>query len=144
MAFGCPAVAVPSLLAVPSAAEGAACLAIGDARRGHFWTARLDAHRLLSAPVLVEAADLREQVAAALDEGRPVFSFEDPARYPLEPALADQVKLEFPSAAGLFRCWRESDETSRAGWAAVIPQPMYLQPPHITPAKRPWLLPVQP
>jgi tRNA threonylcarbamoyl adenosine modification protein YeaZ len=34
IATGCPAVAVPSILAVPSVANGARCLAIGDARRG--------------------------------------------------------------------------------------------------------------
>jgi tRNA threonylcarbamoyladenosine biosynthesis protein TsaB len=41
IASGCPAVAVPSILAVRSADHGASCLAIGDARRGSYWAARI-------------------------------------------------------------------------------------------------------
>ncbi|MEI6656816.1 MAG: tRNA (adenosine(37)-N6)-threonylcarbamoyltransferase complex dimerization subunit type 1 TsaB, partial [Verrucomicrobiota bacterium] len=37
LANGCPAVAVPSILTVPSAEGGACCMAIGDARRGTYW-----------------------------------------------------------------------------------------------------------
>ena len=66
IACGCPAVAVPSILAVPSAHGGAPCLAIGDARRGSFWTARMENSRLLAGPGLTDASGLEVIVAEAI------------------------------------------------------------------------------
>ena len=141
IAMGCPAIAVPSLLAVPAAESGARCLAIGDARRGAYWTAALDGMRLRHAPVLGDATWLTAEVAAALETGAVVFAFEEPARLPLPAELLAQVHLEFPDAARLWRAWLASDEETRRAWEAEIPQPLYLKPPHITQAKRPWLTP---
>jgi tRNA threonylcarbamoyl adenosine modification protein YeaZ len=140
IASGCPAVALPSILAVPSAQGGEACLAIGDARRGSFWTAGVANLRMAGDPQLTDAAGLEEIVGAAVREGVAVFSFEDPARFPLSEELRRQVKLEFPNAERLWLAWQAADEESRARWAAAIPQPIYLKPPHITPAKRSWLV----
>lgn len=137
IAMGCPAVAVPSILAVPAADGGAACLAIGDARRGAFWSARVANFRLLDEPALCDAEGLAAVVAAAGAEGIQVFSFEDPGRFPLPDALTGLVRLEFPDAARLWQAWEKSDARTRAQWTAGIPQPLYLKPPHITPGKRP-------
>lgn len=140
IACACPAVALPSILAVPSAQGGAACLAIGDARRGSFWTASLEHFRMTAGPELTDAAGLEKIVRESLEAGISVFSFEDPARFHLTEALATQVKLEFPSAARLWQAWQASNDETRAKWSAEIPQPIYLKPPHITPAKRSWLV----
>lgn len=140
VASGCPAVALPSILAVPSAEGGGACLAIGDARRGSFWTAKVANLRMPCEPVLTDAAGLEEIVRAAIQEGTTVFSFEDPLRFPLSNELSGEVKLEFPDARRLWQAWQAADEECRARWAAAIPQPIYLKPPHITPAKRSWLV----
>ena len=140
IAAGCPAVALPSILAVPSAQGGGPCLAIGDARRGSFWTAGMANLRTSGDPELTDAAGLEEIVGAAIRDGVTVFSFEDPARFPLSEALGRQVKLEFPNAERLWHAWRAADDDTRARRAAAIPQPIYLKPPHITPAKRPWLV----
>jgi tRNA threonylcarbamoyladenosine biosynthesis protein TsaB len=140
IAAGCPAVAIPSILGVPSAENGATCLAIGDARRGSFWTARMEGSRLLADPELTDAAGLEATVAVAVAEGIPVVSFEEPDRFPLPPELREGVRLEFPDAARLWKAWQSSDEASRARWTSEAPQPIYLKPPHITPAKRSWLV----
>ena len=140
IACACPAVALPSILAVPSAHDGAACLAIGDARRGSFWTAQLENFRMSAGPELTDAAGLEEIVRQSLDAGISVFTFEDPARFPITEALRSQVKLEFPTAARLWQAWQSTDDGTRAKWSTEIPQPMYLKPPHITPAKRSWLV----
>jgi tRNA A37 threonylcarbamoyladenosine modification protein TsaB len=132
IAMACPAVAVPSILAVPSAANGARCLAIGDARRGSFWTAEIGDFRLLDEPALCDAAELERKVAQAAA----VFSLEDPARFPLPEELAKRVKIEIPDATRLWLAWCGSNEESRRKWTAEIPQPLYLKPPHITPGKR--------
>jgi tRNA threonylcarbamoyladenosine biosynthesis protein TsaB len=141
IAMGCPAVAVPSILAVSAAANGTRCLAIGDARRGSFWTARIGDYRLLEEPSLCEATELEQRVTKAIADGVVVFSFEDIARFPLPDALLVHVKIEIPDATRLWQAWRGTDEATRCGWSAQIPQPLYLKPPHITPAKRPWLTP---
>jgi tRNA threonylcarbamoyl adenosine modification protein YeaZ len=140
IALGCPAVAVPSVLAVPSARNGAACLAIGDARRGSYWTVTMGNFRLGSAPQLCDAEKLAEAIANAAANDVPVVSFEDPSRFPLPAELATIVRLEFPDAERLWQAWQGADEDTRSSWSAEIPQPLYLKPPHITPAKRPWLV----
>lgn len=136
IALGCPAIALPSILAVPSAESGAACLAIGDARRGSYWTARMENHRLDAEPALCDAAELEDIISNAATAGIPVVSFEDPGRFPVQ----DKIQLEFPDATRLWQTWFGTDEATRQGWSSLIPQPLYLKPPHITPAKRPWLV----
>lgn len=140
IALGCPAVAVPSLLAVSAAADGVRCLAIGDARRGSFWFAEIENLRLLDDPVLCDAADFEHRITQALANGLQVFSLEDPARFPLQDELVRMIAIEIPDATRLWRAWSATDEETRHKWSAEIPQPFYLKPPHITPAKRPWLL----
>jgi tRNA threonylcarbamoyl adenosine modification protein YeaZ len=140
IAMGCPAVAVPSILAVPSVANGARCLAIGDARRGSFWHATITGFELPEPPALCDAAELVSRIARALSDGTAVFSFEDPSRFPLGPELAGLVKQEFPDAPRLWRAWLSSTAETRRIRTTAIPQPLYLKPPHITPSKRPPLM----
>jgi tRNA threonylcarbamoyladenosine biosynthesis protein TsaB len=140
IASNCPAVAVPSILAVPAADDGASCLAIGDARRGSYWTAAIADSNLITEPQLTDANGLTEIVASAVAAGRPVFSFESPSKLPLPAELIDQVRLETPDAARLWHAWNRAGMESRTRWLACAPQPAYLKPPHITPAKRPWLV----
>ena len=140
IALACPAVAVPSILAVPSAQGGTRCLAIGDARRGSFWTVGVENFRLDGEPQLCDAEGFEIAVMRAAGEGIAVFSFEDSGRFPLPDELRGLVRLEFPDATRLWQAWLATDEQSRSGWGSEIPQPLYLKPPHITPAKRPWLL----
>lgn len=141
LAAGCQAVALPSLLAVPSVTAGKECLFIGDARRGSFWTARAAANQLTDEPALTDAAGLLSAVATALDQGLVVVSFEAAGRFAGLGGLAEQVRLEFPTADGLWQAWQRADESTRERWASVPPQPIYLKPPHITAATRPWLVP---
>lgn len=142
IAAGCPAVAVPSILAVPSALESE-CLAIGDARRGSYWTARVSPSGLLDAPSLTDEAGLVAVVEATLTAGHAVFTFEEPARFPLPPEARERVRQEFPDADRLWQAWNRASTETRARWTADIPQPIYLKPPHITAAKRSWLMPSQ-
>jgi tRNA threonylcarbamoyl adenosine modification protein YeaZ len=140
IACGCPGVAVPSILAVPSAMDGAACLAIGDARRGSYWTARVGKSDTPDEPLLTDSDGLVAAVLAARQDGIPVISFEDPERFPLQDELKRLVRPEFPSAARLWQAWLATTQETRARWMSRPPQPIYLKPPHITPAKRAWLL----
>lgn len=140
IAHGAPTVAFPSILALPQAENGAPYLVIGDARRGSFWTSEIENFTLKSEPSLTDAQGLQNAVSAAVSAGHPVVSFEDPSRYPLEASVLERVRLGFPTAKLLWKAWTSTDEETRAFWAATTPQPMYLKPPHITPAKRPWLI----
>lgn len=136
IALSCPAVAVPSILAVPSAADGNPCLAIGDARRGGFWSAGMENFRLTSDPELADAAGLEAVVRRAVEAGVPVVSFEEPGRFPLPAPLMQQMRQEFPDASRLWNAWHRTDEGTRQKWAEQPPQPLYLKPPHITPGRR--------
>jgi tRNA threonylcarbamoyladenosine biosynthesis protein TsaB len=140
IAMGCPAVAVPSVLAVPSVGENIRCLAIGDARRGSFWHAAINGFDIPEPPALCDAAELQSIVTKAVEDGCTVFSFEEPSRFPHSPELAGQFHQEFPEASRLWSAWLASSQETRRSWSAAIPQPLYLKPPHITPSKRPSLM----
>jgi len=139
LAHGVPAIAFPSILALPQAENGAPYLVIGDARRGSYWTSQAENFTLQTEPSLTDENGLRSAVSAAVSAGHPIVSFEDPSRYPLPPEVLERIRLGFPTAALLWRAWNNTDEETRARWTAEAPQPMYLKPPHITPAKRSWL-----
>jgi tRNA threonylcarbamoyladenosine biosynthesis protein TsaB len=143
MVAGCRAVAVPSILALPSVAAvpGRECLAIGDARRGTFWTARMNDGGLLAEPALTDKDGLLESISRAAQTGTPVVSLEESDRFALEGGLAEMVRTEIPTAWGLWQAWRRADNATRDRWAAAPPQPIYLKPPHITEPKRSWLAP---
>ena len=144
IAHGAPTVAFPSILALPQAENGAPYLVIGDARRGSYWVSEIENFTLKSEPSLTDAQGLQNAVAAAVSAGHPVISFEEPSRYPLDASDLERVRLGFPTAKLLWRAWTSTDEETRAFWTAATPQPMYLKPPHITPAKRPWLVKKEP
>ncbi|MBN8456827.1 MAG: tRNA (adenosine(37)-N6)-threonylcarbamoyltransferase complex dimerization subunit type 1 TsaB [Verrucomicrobia bacterium] len=143
MVSGCQTVAVPSMLAVPSVEEdpGRECLAIGDARRGTYWTAWMNGTGLADDPSLTDHAGLLEILETAVARQCPVVSLEPPDRFNLPDGLAGFVRVEIPTARGLWRAWQRADAATREAWSAVPPQPIYLKPPHITAPKRPWLAP---
>lgn len=136
IALSCPCVAVPSILAVPSGENGAACLAIGDARRGSYWTAKAGGFSLDADPELCDAEGLQILVSKAVEDGIPVFSFEDPSRFPMPDEIKRSIHGEIPDATRLWQVWCGTTEETRADWSTQIPQPLYLKPPHITPGKR--------
>jgi tRNA threonylcarbamoyl adenosine modification protein YeaZ len=140
IALGCPAVAVPSILAVPAADSGAGCMAIGDAKRGTYWWARMGDYHIATGPELGDADGLCAAVAGAMEEGMVVFTFDETAGFPLPPVVLEKITRQFPDAARLWQAWLGTQESNRQAWAAEIPQPIYLKPPHITPGKRPSLM----
>ena len=91
--------------------------------------------RLLAGPELTETSGLEVIVSGAIADGLADFSFEEPGRFPLPPELQAQVCLEFPNAERLWQAWQATRPEVREKWLTESPQPMYLKPPHITPAK---------
>jgi tRNA threonylcarbamoyl adenosine modification protein YeaZ len=132
IAMGCPAVAVPSVLAVKPVAGGTPCLVLGDARRGTYWSSRIDG-AVMQAPLLQTAEAWGETMLAASADGYMLLSFEDPSRWPLPEGA--EVTNVFPSARLLWSAWNAADEETRTAWQAQSPQPIYLKPPHISKAK---------
>ena len=140
IASNCPAVAVPSILAVPSAKMGARCIAVGDARRGSYWTATMEHSHLTQPPELTDASGLAAVVAQAIADGVSVISFEAPTQWSMTPELKSQILQEIPTAERLWQAWIAAPQAARDEWLQSSPQPIYLKPPHITPAKRSWLI----
>jgi tRNA threonylcarbamoyladenosine biosynthesis protein TsaB len=125
---GCKAVAVPSILAVPEALSGGKCLAVGDARRGSFWFARIDGGRLADGPALTDEIGLDSSVRLAREAGVSVFS--------MDRFRDREIGFSTPTAAGLWQAWQNASPQDRAIWAGQPPQPIYLAPPHITASKK--------
>jgi len=134
IARACPALAVPSLVGIEEPSEFS--LAIGDARRGHWWWARLRGrHMELPAPELGDAETLRKIINASVAEGRTIFTVEKPEAFGLDVTILQKS----PQARGLWQAWCGASCEQRAMWNAAPPQPCYLKPPHITAPKRSWL-----
>ncbi len=125
---GCDAVSVPSVLAVPAALTEGKCLAVGDARRGSFWFANIDAGRLLGGPILTDAIGLDSAIALARGSGVSVFS--------MDRFRDREITFALPTATGLWQAWQNATPRDRANWIGRIPQPIYLAPPHITASKK--------
>ena len=125
LVHGCAAVGLASLLAA-GVREG---LAVGDARRGSAWRARVTAGRIPEAK-LIGLPELAEELRG--NGAAEVFSFEDVDRL----ALGATVTRRVPTARGLIDAWLSLDEGKREELRSVPPQPVYLRPPHITEAKR--------
>lgn len=118
------AIAIPSILATPSALSGKPCIAVGDARRGSYWIAKIKDGDLIEGPKLVD--EIAFQVALDMNPNR--FSMEYIRSFP--------VPIERPSASGIWQVWQNASPQTRAIWTAEPPQPIYLAPPHITPSNK--------
>jgi tRNA threonylcarbamoyl adenosine modification protein YeaZ len=125
---GCKVVSVPSLLAVPEALGGGKCLVVGDARRGSFWFAKIDAGRLLDEPELTDIIGLDSALGLARESGACVFSMD---------RFRDRdIPFARPTATGLWQAWQRATPQDRAIWVGRAPKPIYLAPPHITASKK--------
>lgn len=125
---GCKAVAVPSILATPEALSGAPCLAVGDARRGSFWLAKICGGQLTDQPNLTDRIGFESALRTAKSDGSTVFCMED--------IRGQDIPRARPTAGGIWQACKAATPQARALWAAKIPQPIYLAPPHITPSKK--------
>ncbi|MGJ8633491.1 MAG: tRNA (adenosine(37)-N6)-threonylcarbamoyltransferase complex dimerization subunit type 1 TsaB [Luteolibacter sp.] len=124
----CKTVAIPSILGVAEAAAGENCLAVGDARRGSYWTAKIENGQLLSDPLLTDEIGFGSAISQANENGATMFS--------LEKIKGCEIPVHHPTAAGLWKAWQSASPQTRALWAGRLPQPIYLKPPHITPSKK--------
>jgi len=125
---GSKAIAIPSILAVPEALTGEPCIAVGDARRGSYWFAKISEGQLLTEPELTDEIGLDSAVRQAEASGHPVFC--------LDAIKGKGIAMSKPSASGLWQAWQNAPPKTRALWTGEIPQPIYLKPPHITPSKK--------
>lgn len=140
IALGCPAIAVPSILAVPSSEDGKPCLAIGDARRGSYWSAMMHDSELMHPPTLCNGEELSSILQTAIESNTSIVSFEPSDRFPVSDDMKSAIHAEYPDATRLWKAWQSTPAATRESWQKEIPQPIYLKPPHITPGKRGSLL----
>jgi tRNA threonylcarbamoyladenosine biosynthesis protein TsaB len=115
MARDIPLVGISSILGL----DDASYVAVGDARRGQYFFARINHGAFLSGPELLT----KDQLATAVQQspGLPVF-----ASAPVE--FLPGIVIRTPSAARLGML--------AAHWAPNHPQPLYLKAAHITTSRR--------
>ena len=132
MVHGCPAVGVCSLEALAAVQAGGACLALGDARRGTYFTIALREGRLSGSPELLEVEEFVARVRAGVEEGASLLTLEEVDRLPLPEDLAGRVVRVAPTAGRLLEAWEAKGEEEQAVLLARPPQPFYLREAHIT------------
>ncbi len=135
IARGCGVTGLPSLLATPEARTGRDSLAVGDARRGAWWTANVRAAGAIDGPELCDAGELSRRIESALGAGEAVVSFDPTDRLGLPEEMSGRLVPARPSARRLIEAWLASPDAERERHAAPPAEPCYLRPPHITKAK---------
>ena len=132
----CGVTGLPSLLATSEARSGRDSLAVGDARRGAWWTAKVGADGRIEGPEIRDAEALLARVGEAVSAGQAVVAFDPVPRLGLPAELADRLHPARPSARLLVEAWLALPEAERRSHAARPAEPCYIRPPHITQAKK--------
>lgn len=119
-ALGIPLHALPSPLAIAGSARN--FWAVGDARGGRYWLARIGERRFVREPELLSPAETPGHLAS----------------FPDLPVLGSTRLEGIPGIVIATPCAVQlailSENTER--WDGMTPEPLYLKPPHIT-APRP-------
>lgn len=135
IAHDCPTIGLCSLEALSAVRSGTPCLALGDARRGTFFTIELTNGKLSGTPDLLEHKSFLTAVEAAVENGHCLLTLEAPERLRLSESLTEQIAQAAPDAALLLEAWNNHSEAEQQVLLGTPPQPFYLRPPHITKAK---------
>ncbi len=129
----CPVVGISSLEGLAVVRSGVPCLALGDARRGTFFTLELMEGKLAGSPSLLEHLEFRQRAGVAAGRDWTLVSLEGPERLDLP---GHEVLVEVPSAALLFQAWEERSLEEQQKLREIPPEPFYLRAPHITQPRR--------
>ena len=119
-ALGLPLHALPSPLAIPGPELG--FWAVGDARGGHYWVARIRQGAFLEEPKLFSP---EKAIAHTATLDLPVLSAAPLAGF-------DNIVTATPSATRLAMLVEKNDPSYLV---SLTPEPLYLKPPHITAPK---------
>jgi len=125
----CPAVGISSLEGLPVVRSGGPCVALGDARRGAFFTTVLSQGKLLEAPVLSDHTQFEQRVRGAVERGWSLVTLDESSRLGLSDC---EILTEVPAAVLLLEAWLGRSPEEQQELLGLPPQPFYLRPPHIT------------
>jgi len=128
-ALGIPLHAIPSPLALSG--SGTNFWALGDARGGHYWIARVSEGTFLEEPELLSPKETAIHLKNHPD--LPILSASHLTGI-------EGIQIVTPSAVRLAILAKRGDPSSRV---SVTPEPLYLKPPHIT-APKPRILTTSP
>ncbi|MEO1856743.1 MAG: tRNA (adenosine(37)-N6)-threonylcarbamoyltransferase complex dimerization subunit type 1 TsaB [Rubritalea sp.] len=128
VAHDCPVVGQSSFLATETWLAGKPSIAVGDARRGSFFTAEIPTHSLPQEPQLMDREVFDQKVNQAAE-----------ALFSLDPTMdlsGDQALLqEIASAEQHIAAWLILSEKDKQTQLNTQPSPVYLRGPFITKAK---------
>ncbi len=113
--------------------ETGSALAVGDARRGGFFTLPLEEGRVAGEVALHEAETFQEKLVGFSGK---LVTFESVARLSLPENLAARVRLVEPGAAGLLARWLGRSVEEREALKGGVIEAFYLRTPHITKGKK--------
>lgn len=107
-------------------------LAVGDARRGSFFTLLLEDGLVAGEVELLEAVDFQKKL---MEFKGGLVSFEAVERLGLTKELAERVEVVVPTAECLLKNWFRRGEGERESLNGGLIEAFYLRAPHITRAK---------
>ncbi len=103
----------------------------GDARRGAYYLARIEAHRLIGEPSILERDAFLAEIAKLETRQEPIVTMD--AAIPLNHPWIQPAQ---PTAATLARIAAEQPPSAWRPPTTHPIEPIYLRPPHITQAKK--------
>lgn len=125
-----PVAGLCSFEGTPEALTHESVLAVGDARRGSFFTLPLINGRVRNPPRLLDQKEFLESLTDL--SARPI-TFESPARLP-EGSRAVESR---PTARGLIQSWLGRTKEEQNSILSGTTEAFYLRPPHITKSRKP-------
>lgn len=128
IAHSCPVIGLSSLLATELTADGQAAVAIGDARRGSYFTIEIPAGEMPGEPELMGKEEFDQVLTGT---SLPMFTFEEE----LNTADSVDAPVVLPSADLLITAWKRLSPEQQTKLIHTPPAPAYLRAPFITKAK---------
>lgn len=124
----CPIIGIPSFFAVDTAGENTTNIAVGDARRGHYFIHPVSNKDLFPKPTLIEKESFINQINKLKENPEnSFFTFESRSELPVT-----GIERKLPLATNLINYWENLAEESQSLYQDAVIEPLYLSAPFIT------------
>ena len=130
----CSVVGLGSLAATSVARLEKASMAVGDARRGLYYISEIKDSEAVEAE-LMETAEFQQVLLKATDEGKVLFTLDDPSLLNLDLEMSSQIEQVKPCAEHLIDIWLGLGSERRDALKKQPLSPAYLRAPFTSKAK---------
>lgn len=124
----CPIIGISSFFAIPAAKPNTTNVAIGDARRGHYFIHPVSEKDPFPKPTLIDQEKFIEEFSILKAQANHAFfTFESRSKLPIT-----GIERKLPLAMNLINYWQSLDTQTQLLYQNSTLEPLYLSAPFIT------------